>query len=96
MMTNEDADLTGPELREILAPLPRSATYRCVGQWLIIEYRELPGRQEVWGKNIFTRRAGLNNRIPFEVGDIAMGLAGPPDGRPIYFRRLRRLSGAPE
>ena len=92
MMTTEDREISASGLEEVLSELGgESPTYRCDEPWLIIEYPELPEQFELWGKNIFTRRAGLQNAEPFEVGDIVLTLADPVDRHMIYYRWLRRI-----
>jgi hypothetical protein len=91
MMATEDRELSRSDLEEVLSELGSdSPTYRCEEPWLIIEYPELPGQLELWGKNIFIRRAGLQNAMPFEVGDVVLTLADPDDRHMIYYRWLRK------
>ena len=92
MMTTEDREISARGLEEVLSELKDSSpTYRCEEPWLIIEYPDLSGQYELWGKNIFVRRAGLQNAEPFEVGDIVLTLADPVDRHMIYYRWLRRI-----
>lgn len=92
MGRTEDADYSANELDEILSVMKESAPkYYCDESWLIVEYQDGSGLSELWGKNIFTRRAGLNNKQPFEIGDVVMSLSAVDDGRPMYFRWLRQL-----
>jgi hypothetical protein len=90
MGKTEDASYSKGELDEILTAMKASAPkYRCEDSWLLVEYQDGSGIGEVWGKNIFTRRAGLKNKEPFEIGDVVMSLSATDDGRPMYFRWLR-------
>ena len=93
MMTTEDSTYSREQLAAIFEPLREGApTYRCEGPWLVVEYPQGQGAPEVWGKNIFTRRAGLNNPTPFERGEIVLTLSDRGGSEMMYFRRLRKVA----
>ena len=92
MGKTEDVDYSAEALDEVLSTMKESAPiYYCDEPWLVVEYQDGSGLGESWGKNIFTRRAGLDNKRPFEVGDIVMSLVAVDGGRPLYFRWMRKL-----
>ncbi len=90
MGKTEDASYSKDELDEIFSAMKESAPiYSCEDSWLVVENQDGSGMAELWGKNIFTYRAGKKNNEPYEIGDVVMSLAAADDGRPIYFRWLR-------
>ncbi len=82
--SSKDANLNANDLEEIFKAAPQGAPrYSWKGDFLIVDYGH---EKELWGMNLFAK--GLKF---IEPGDLMMSLAGGEDGKPVYYRLLRRV-----
>lgn len=87
MAATDDSDYSAQDLEAIFSKLAKSApTYRWDGAFLLVQYRGDDEPRELWGMNIFRRDTAVS-----KAGDVVMTLAGGDDGRPVYYRLLRRV-----
>ncbi|MBW7674808.1 hypothetical protein [Chryseobacterium chendengshani] len=88
MMSDDDADYSSKDLKEIFASLPAEKTpnYQLDGQFLTIDNKDIKNYQELWGVNLFA--TDINDL--FKKGRLMMTL-DDGNGNVIYFRLLSRI-----
>ncbi|MCU7613948.1 hypothetical protein N0B16_05820 [Chryseobacterium sp. GMJ5] len=88
MMSDEDADYSSKDLKEIFASLPAEKTpsYQLDGQFLTIDNKGIKNYQELWGVNLFA--TDVNDF--FKKGRLIMTL-DDGNGNIVYYRLLNRI-----
>lgn len=88
MMSDNDADYTAKDLKEIFDILPAEKTpnYELSGQFLTIDNKEIKNYQELWGVNLFV--IDVNDFL--RKGNLIMTL-DDGSGNVIYYRLLERI-----
>lgn len=89
VMSSKDENLSSKELKASFSVFTKemSPQYKLTGQFIIIQYPDIKNYEQLWGINIF--RKDLNETI--KKGDMIMSLADSKDGKPIYYRLLRKI-----
>ena len=84
MAKTEGQTLTAKDLKKLFSPVKlNSPRYSWKNNYLIVEYKNMPGKYEIWGINIFRKDSRISKK-----GDIIMSLADGKTMKPIYFRHL--------
>ena len=88
MMKSEDENLSASDLESIFMILRSGAPqYHGEEDFLIVENPNIIGYMEMWGMNLYEK----DYKDLAKKGDLVMSLAGGDEGRPVYFRLLRKL-----